>query len=100
MTRHSRPPARPDLYCGEQWSVAIEPVDMLPFGRWRVYLTRGMVVHGLDAWGWTCWTLNGAHRKGARELARLLRREDSLERRRRQLRTAPSAKPKRADRAH
>lgn len=60
---------------------------MLPFGRWRIYLTQenGWTIYGLDGWGWVTWTLRGAHRKGARELRRKVARDWRLEARQKTL---------------
>ncbi|MEP6477832.1 MAG: hypothetical protein ABJB03_00445 [Rhodoglobus sp.] len=89
MKRKPATPPRPDLTMGEPWSIAIEPVDgMMPFGRWRIHLQRGMLSYaGGDGWGWLAFTLRGARRKGARELRRLEAR-DARQARREQLEEA------------
>lgn len=76
MKRSSPPPCpRP-----EPWRWVIEPVDdMLPFGRWRIYLTNGWVRYGSDGWGWLRWSYRAARRKAERELRRKVRKDRSLE---------------------
>jgi len=75
----SEPPALPK---SGPWRVEIEPTD-IPMGRWRIRLVKGcIVIGGSDGWGWTTYTLAGAQRKGARELARKVRKDASMERRR------------------
>lgn len=66
------------------WCYVIEAEEPSIFGRYRVYLvvTNFMRYAGNDGWGWGTWTLAGAERKGARELARYRRRQAHLARRR------------------
>lgn len=54
------------------WEVVIEPLtEWWPY-RYRVYLSQvgTAMISGIGGWGWVCFTLRGARRKGARELAR------------------------------
>lgn len=65
-----------------EWEVRIEPIEgHMPFGRWRVYLLRGVMRYGLDGWGWTTYTLRGARRKAARELSRRKALDERMARR-------------------
>lgn len=67
-----------------EWLYVIEPIEPCILGRYRIYLvvTNFMRYAGNDGWGWGTWTLAGAERKGARELARYRRRQAHLARRR------------------
>lgn len=58
----------------------IEAIDLGVLGRYRVYLITGpgMSYGYNDGWGWSCWTLAGARRKGRRELVRHVARRRRL----------------------
>lgn len=73
-------PPRPRPIIDEPRAYVVEAVDgMLPFGRYRIYLSLGSLrTGGNSGWGWLRWTARTAHRKGARELQRLDRREQTL----------------------
>lgn len=65
------------------WRYVIEAEESSILGRYRVYLvvTNFLRYAGNGGWGWGTWTLAGAKRKGARELARYRRRQARLARR-------------------
>lgn len=87
MGRHRAMPPRPEVYYSDlsRTRYVIEAIEPSILGRYRVYLRVGDVMNhaGNDGWGWGTWSLAGAKRKGARELARYRRRQARLARRRR-----------------
>lgn len=70
----------PLAYAHEYPVYVIEAIEPGVLGRYRVYLVTGpgMSYGYNDGWGWECWTLAGARRKGRRELVRLLARRRRL----------------------
>ena len=81
LPRARRPSSPPPIktYNAEptDWRYVIEAEELSILGRYRVYLvvTDFMRYADTDGWGWGTWTLAGARRKGARELARYRRRQ-------------------------
>lgn len=82
--RVSEPPAVPDP---GSWCEVIEAIPTNVFGRYRIYLTHGMMIYGPDAWGWTRWTMKSAYRKGKRERRRMQEKETRLAMRQAKLET-------------
>ena len=79
--KNAAPPALNDNTDPADWTYRVEAIEpSVVLGRYRVYLTVSLFMRygGNDGWGWTAWTLAGAHRKGARELARYRRRQAAL----------------------
>ncbi|CAN7240243.1 hypothetical protein LJR045_000964 [Microbacterium sp. LjRoot45] len=77
----SPPPTLDDNTDPADWTYIVEAIEpSVALGRYRVYLTVALFMRygGNDGWGWSTWTLAGAHRKGARELARYRRKQAAL----------------------
>jgi len=57
------------------WRVHVEPLDGR-FVKYLVCLTRGGLQYGPDGFGWHKISLAGAKRKGARELAKRVHKDE------------------------
>lgn len=78
-------PSTPPPIPRDEWESRIEATDGVIF-RYRIYLEKGFLQYGPDAYGWLRITYRGARRKAARELLRKLRSDRRQARRRLQRR--------------